>query len=158
MLHLVYTIPDAIPAISSEMPPVMMRGREAYLSVLSYFWQVLLSTGMLYWVSVNPDLCDITRVTKDPSLIGRITLSSICDGKFHVVLLNVQPFRVFKSVSIHSESSNPCLYIPSLQGLQHIPNIIEWFHGSVYVSTCTSSGSLVDMWTAESAGFGAFTQ
>ncbi|KAF6021115.1 WDPCP [Bugula neritina] len=44
--------------------------------------QVLLSNGTVYWISVDQSHGDITKVTKDTSLVGRITSTAICDAVF----------------------------------------------------------------------------
>ncbi|XP_067938784.1 WD repeat-containing and planar cell polarity effector protein fritz homolog [Watersipora subatra] len=44
--------------------------------------QIFLSTGIVYWISIDQLHGDICKITKDTSLIGRITLSNICDVAF----------------------------------------------------------------------------
>lgn len=44
-------------------------------------FQVLLSSGLVFWLSVDHGHGDITKITKDTSLIGRLSLDTVCDGK-----------------------------------------------------------------------------
>ena len=43
--------------------------------------QILLSNGTVYWISIDHSHGDITKITKDTSLVGKISLNTISDGK-----------------------------------------------------------------------------
>lgn len=43
--------------------------------------QLLLPNGTVYWLTVDHRHGDVTRVTKDISLVGKLSLTNVCDGK-----------------------------------------------------------------------------
>mgnify|MGYP001796072379 CR=1 FL=1 len=50
-------------------------------AVVFLYIQILLSNGTVYWISIDHSHGDITKITKDTSLVGKISLNTISDGK-----------------------------------------------------------------------------